>query len=105
IYALLTGFKSPPVGLRLNEGLHYNTVFPGNQIAMAPPLSEGLVNYSDGKLATVSQMAVDVSAFLSWASEPELEKRKHMGVMVISYLLAFTIFVFLAMKKIWSRVK
>lgn len=105
IYALLTGFEAPPAGLRLNEGLHYNKIYPGNQIAMASPLSEGLVNYSDGKPASVSQMALDVSAFLSWASEPELEKRKHMGVMVIFYVLAFTIFVFLAMKKIWSRVK
>jgi ubiquinol-cytochrome c reductase cytochrome c1 subunit len=105
VYALLTGFKTPPIGMQLNEGLHYNNIFLGNQIAMAPPLSEGIVNYSDGKKASVSQMALDVSVFLSWASEPELEKRKQMGVMVIFYLLAFTIFVFLAMKRIWSRVK
>jgi cytochrome c1 len=54
--------------------MHYNPFFPGGQIAMTPPLSEGIVTYSDGSQPNVNQMAKDVVAFLSWAAEPELEE-------------------------------
>ena len=33
IYALLTGYKDPPAGFELMEGMHYNAAFPGHQIA------------------------------------------------------------------------
>jgi ubiquinol-cytochrome c reductase cytochrome c1 subunit len=39
-------------------------------------LYDGLVEYDDGTPATTSQMAKDVTTFLSWASEPELDERK-----------------------------
>jgi Cytochrome c1 len=67
-------------------------------------LSDGLVEYADGTEATVDQMAKDVTTFLSWAAEPELESRHKTGVKVILYLVLLTILVFLSMKKIWSRV-
>ena len=54
--------------------------------------------------ATVDQMAKDVTTFLSWAAEPELETRHKTGVKVILYLVLLSILVFLSMKKIWSRV-
>lgn len=105
IYALLTGFQNPPANVKLSPNLYFNKFFPGNQIAMAPPLSDGLVTYSDGTVASVSQMALDVTAFLAWASEPELERRKRMGVTVILYLIVFVAFMFFAMKRIWSRLE
>ena len=46
---------------------------------MAPPLSEGQVDYQDGTEASVSQMAKDVACFLAWASEPEADERKQQG--------------------------
>ena len=67
-------------------------------------LSDGLVEYADGTEATVNQMAKDVTTFLSWAAEPELESRHKTGVKVILYLVLLSILVFLSMKKIWSRV-
>ena len=67
-------------------------------------LSDGLVEYADGTEATVDQMAKDVTTFLSWAAEPELESRHKTGVKVILYLVLLSILVFLSMKKIWSRV-
>ena len=60
--------------------------------------------YADGTEATVDQMAKDVTTFLSWAAEPELEERHRTGVKVIIYLILLTTLVYLSMKKIWSRV-
>ena len=67
-------------------------------------LSDGLVEYSDGTQSTVDQMAKDVTTFLAWAAEPELEERHRTGVKVIIYLIILTILVYLSMKKIWSRI-
>ena len=52
----------------------------GNKIKMSSPLSDDIVEYSDGTQATVDQMAKDVTTFLSWAAEPELEERHRTGV-------------------------
>ena len=71
---------------------------------MASPLDDDIVEYSDGTKATVDQMAKDVTTFLAWAAEPELEERHKTGVKVIIYLVLLTILVYLSMKKIWSRV-
>ena len=40
VYALLTGYKEAPEGFQLAEGMNYNAYFPGNQIAMVPPIPE-----------------------------------------------------------------
>ena len=54
IYALLTGYEEePPADVEMREGMYYNHVFPGHQIAMAPPLSEEIVEYTDGSPMTV----------------------------------------------------
>lgn len=104
LHALLTGFQDPPADVKMGENMHYNEYFPGNQIAMTAPLSEGMVTYSDGTSATVNQMADDVTAFLAWAAEPEMEQRKHMGVMVLIYLLIFTSIMYMAKRRIWARL-
>ena len=76
----------------------------GNKIKMPNNLIDGLVDYTDGTEATVDQMAKDVTTFLAWAAEPELEERHKTGVKVIIYLVLLTILVYLSMKKIWSRI-
>jgi len=38
----------------------------------APLTMEGQVEFDDGTPATISQMAKDVTTFLSWAAEPEV---------------------------------
>ncbi len=75
MHALLTGYKeTPPEGVKMADGMHYNAAFPGNQIAMPSPLSAGAVTYQDGTPQTVEQYARDVTAFLAWAADPTLEQ-------------------------------
>jgi ubiquinol-cytochrome c reductase cytochrome c1 subunit len=105
IYSLLLGYEDPPSGISLDDGVYYNKYMPGNNIKMSNPLSEGLVQYSDGTSATEEQMAKDVVTFLSWAAEPHLEKRHKMGFRTIIYLIILTIIVYFSMKKIWSRIE
>jgi ubiquinol-cytochrome c reductase cytochrome c1 subunit len=105
VYSILNGYKKPHRGMKMSEGMHYNLYFPGKQIAMAKPLSAGLVDYTDETEATVEQMSVDVVNFLQWASEPEMEQRNSMGIKVLIYLVIFTIFFYIAKRRIWRRVK
>jgi len=106
IYSILLGYdENPPVDLKIEEGVYYNKFMAGKKIRMAKPLNDGSVEYSDGTKATVSQMAQDVTAFMTWAAEPHLEKRKQIGFKTILYLLIFSILVFFSMKNIWSRVE
>jgi len=104
MYSVLVGYEEPPAGMKLDDGVYYNKYMIGQKIKMASPLLEGIVEYSDGTEATVDQMAKDVTTFLAWAAEPELEVRHKLGIKVIIYLLLLTILVYLSMKKIWSRI-
>jgi ubiquinol-cytochrome c reductase cytochrome c1 subunit len=105
IKALLMGYEDPPPGVTLMEGMYYNKYFAGHQIAMAPPLTgDGQVTWADGTQATVDQMAHDVSAFLAWASEPESDTRKAMGVRIILFLTVLGGLTYAVKRKIWARV-
>jgi ubiquinol-cytochrome c reductase cytochrome c1 subunit len=105
IYSLLQGYEDPPLGVTLDEGVHYNKYMYGNKIKMANPLSDGLVEYADGTQATVEQMSKDITTFLMWTAEPHLEARHQMGFKAIVYLIILTILVYFSMKKIWSRIE
>ena len=105
IYSLLQGYDEPPVGVTLDEGVYYNKYMYGNKIKMSNPLSDGIVEYSDGTISSVEQMSKDVTTFLMWAAEPHLETRHKMGFKAIIYLIILTILVYFSMKKIWSRVE
>jgi len=105
IYSLLLGYEDPPSGIILDEGVYYNKYMAGNNIKMASPLSNDLVEYSDGTSATQEQMARDITTFLSWAAEPHMEQRHKMGFKAIIYLIILSILVYFSMKKIWSRIE
>jgi ubiquinol-cytochrome c reductase cytochrome c1 subunit len=105
IYSVLLGYEDPPAGVVLDEGVYYNKYMYGNNIKMSQPLSDGLVEYSDGTVASEEQMAKDVTTFLMWAAEPHLESRHKMGFKAILYLIILTILVYFSMKKIWSRIE
>lgn len=105
IYALLTGYEQPPEGDELSPGLYYNTVYPGNQIAMAQPLYPDMVPYEDGTPTTVEQYSKDVTAFLMWAAEPTLEERKQMGAKVMLYLLILAALLYLSKRVLWRHIK
>jgi ubiquinol-cytochrome c reductase cytochrome c1 subunit len=120
VYSLLTGYAAPPKGLAMTETQHYNPYFsgdltpfwsgdhkhvpPGGFIAMAPPLKAGLVTFDDGTPSTLSQQAKDVSAFLSWASEPKQEERKQFGLAAMIYLVGLSLLLWFSYKRIWRNV-
>jgi len=104
LYSLLTGYTDAPEGVTIPEGTYYNPYYiAGPSLAMAPPLSDGLVTYDDGSPETLDQYAADVSAFLMWAAEPHLEDRKQTGFRVVIFLLIFAVLLFFTTKAVWSR--
>ena len=106
LYALLTGYEDEaPEGFDLADGMSYNHYFTGNQIAMPAPLFEDGVEYTDGTAASVEQMAEDVSHFLMWAAEPNLDVRKRMGLKTILFLIVLTALFYASKRKIWASVE
>jgi cytochrome c1 len=103
LYALLTGYVDPPADMKMGENMNYNAAYPGHQIAMANPLSDGVVSYGDGTPETVDNYARDVTAFMMWAAEPKLEERKKLGLKVLLYLVILSVLLYLSKKVIWSR--
>lgn len=104
IHALLTGYTDAPSGVHMQPGLNYNKYFPGNQIAMPKPLSDGQVEYSDGSPQTVDQYSQDVSAFMMWVAEPHLDARKRIGFQVMIFLIVLSGLLYFTKKKIWSKI-
>jgi ubiquinol-cytochrome c reductase cytochrome c1 subunit len=107
IYALLTGFEEEvPEGVVIPEGKYYNHAFlAGNAIGMAPPLSDELVEYTDGTPMTTDQYAHDVAAFMMWAAEPHLEARKKTGFRVMIFLIVFAGLLYFTKQKLWRNVE
>jgi ubiquinol-cytochrome c reductase cytochrome c1 subunit len=105
VYALLNAYGDAPKTMKMSDGMNYNAVYPGNQIGMIAPLSDGVVKYTDGSPATTAQYAKDVTAFLSWAADPKLEERKRMGIAVMLYLIVTSLLLFFAKRRLWSAVK
>ncbi|KAF8936975.1 cytochrome c1 [Dissophora ornata] len=105
VFSLLTGYQDPPAGVEIREGLNFNPYFPGGAIGMARVLFDGVVEYEDGTPATTSQMAKDVTVFLSWAAEPEMDERKKMGMKALALLAVLTgLSVYLKRHK-WAGLK
>ncbi|HEY8574268.1 cytochrome c1 [Phenylobacterium sp.] len=120
VYSVLTGYANPPPGLTVAPGQFYNPYYPGDLaaywkgdhhsvpkggfIGMPPPLGTGKVTFDDGAPSTVAQQAKDVTAFLTWASEPKMEERKAFGLAAMIYLLLFTVLLWFSYKRIWRNV-
>jgi ubiquinol-cytochrome c reductase cytochrome c1 subunit len=92
IFALLTGYRDAPAGVKMADGMSYDLYFPGHQIAMPPPLGAG-------------QNARDVVTFLAWAANPEMRQRKHMGFGVVGYFLAMAGVTYVLQRRAWAKVK
>lgn len=104
VHALLTGYENGE-GHDVPAGAYYNPYFPGGIIKMPPPLSaDGQVTYQDETNPTIDQMSRDVVNFLQWASEPEMEARKRLGIKVMMFLAIMTGFFYVAKKRIWSKL-
>jgi cytochrome c1 len=70
---------------------------------MPPPLSDGQVDYTDGSPKTVKQYATDVAAFLEWASEPNLDERKQLGLRVMLFLIVLAVLLYFTKNRIWAK--
>ncbi|ETO91868.1 MAG: ubiquinol-cytochrome c reductase, cytochrome c1 [Candidatus Xenolissoclinum pacificiensis L6] len=102
VYSLLTGYASTePDDL---TGLYSNPYFATGALAMTPPLAYGLVDYEDDTEATIENMAYDVVNFLQWVAEPEMEKRKSLGLKVIIFLVVLFFLMLEAKRIIWKDV-
>jgi len=102
IHSLLTGYdQTPPAGMVIPEGTHYNPYFmSGVSLKMPKPLSDGQVTYDDGAPQTVDQYSRDVAAFLMWAAEPHMEARKRIGFQVMIFLLVLSGLLYFTKKKV-----
>ena len=105
IYALMTGYEEPPAGIKVNDGMYYNRAFPGHQLAMPPPLSDGAVTYQDKTDPKLDSYARDIAAFLAWSADPSLDQRKRIGWQVMLYLLITTALLYFAKQRIWAKIK
>jgi ubiquinol-cytochrome c reductase cytochrome c1 subunit len=106
IYAYLTGFKEPPKGTKVPDGMNYNAAFPApHMTAMPNPFAggDGFIKYDDDTPKTVDNYARDVSAFLAWAADPRTEERKRLGLMVTIYLLITAVLLYFAKRRIWAK--
>merc|ERR1712066_317255 len=84
IYHLLTGYCDPPAGVTVAEGQAYNPYFQGGAISMPQQLYNDGVEYDDGTVASVSQMAKDVCEFFRYTAEPEYDDRKKMAMQALT---------------------
>ena len=97
IVALLNGYSKA-------DDPNYNDYYPGHKIAMAAPISDGAVDYTDGSPKTLVQYSRDVAAFMMWAAEPKLEERKKTGFKVMAFLLVFAGLLYYTKKRVWADV-
>lgn len=128
VYSLLTGYEEAPSTVDIAPGQYYNPYFHGDMsqalkpelideeghpvdgvhvplggvLAMAPPLSDGMIEYGDDSPQTVEQYAKDVTEFLMWAAEPKMEARKSLGVMSMIYLFILAGILYWSYRKVWS---
>ena len=85
--------------------MYYNTVYPGNQIAMPQPIYDESVEYEDNTPASQDQIIRDVTSFLAWTAEPELDERKSIGIRVLLFLFLLTLMLYAVKRKIWRDVE
>jgi ubiquinol-cytochrome c reductase cytochrome c1 subunit len=105
IYSVVTGYEEPNAELAAEqpEGKYYNPYFgSGHWIGMPPPLAEGQVVFDDGAPNTVEDMAKDVSAFLAFAADPNMETRKSTGFMVMIYLAVLAALLYFVKRRVWA---
>jgi ubiquinol-cytochrome c reductase cytochrome c1 subunit len=105
IYSLLTGYVDAPAHVEVRDGLYYNPYFPGGQIAMPPPLSDDIVDYTDGAPMTTEQYAKDISVFMMWSADPHMEMRKRIGLQVMVFLIVLAGLLYFTKQKLWRDVE
>jgi len=103
IFDLLTGYADAPADVNLLPSHYYNLAYPGQQIAMPPPLHDNQVAYADGTKPTAQQEAADVAAFLTWAADPNLDARKEIGLRATLFLIFLAFLAIATKRRIWRE--
>jgi len=101
---VLTGYAAAPAGVTLLPAHYYNTMYPGGQIAMPNVLRDHAVTYADGTPATAAQEAADVTAFLDWTADPNLDARHEIGVRAVMFLVFMSGVAIAAKRRVWREV-
>jgi len=101
VYSLLTGFKHDPAG-RIPDG-HFNTYFPGHNIAMPDPLS--WLGHDQEDEEDMLEQARTVSSFLAFIGEPHQIQREHIGRWVMIFLVLLTIVLYALKREVWKDIK
>ena len=96
IDAILNGYTKP-------DDPQWNLYYPGHKIAMPQPITDGAVDYKDGAPKTLANYSKDISAFLTWAAEPNLDERKRVGLRVMIFLFVFATLLYFTKKRIWEK--
>ncbi len=96
IHAILNGYTKP-------DDPQWNLYYPGHKIAMPQPLTDGAVDYKDGTPPTLANYSKDISAFLTWAAEPNLTERKRIGLRVMIFLFVLAALLYFTKKRIWEQ--
>lgn len=105
IFSVLTGYREPPAGVEVRDGLYYNPYFPGGKIAMPQALSDGQLEFEDGTYGSISQMSKDVTTFLAWAAEPEHDERHKTGLKALFVLSMMAVPTLYFKRLKWSVLK
>lgn len=84
---------------------HGHSTVPGSWIAMAPPLSDDVLEFADHSPTDVESMAQDAAAFLMWTAEPKLNARKENGFVIVLFLILVSVLLYLTNKRLWATVK
>eukprot|EP00485_Elphidium_margaritaceum_P010874 CAMPEP_0202690702 /NCGR_PEP_ID=MMETSP1385-20130828/5617_1 /ASSEMBLY_ACC=CAM_ASM_000861 /TAXON_ID=933848 /ORGANISM="Elphidium margaritaceum" /LENGTH=281 /DNA_ID=CAMNT_0049345991 /DNA_START=139 /DNA_END=984 /DNA_ORIENTATION=- len=105
LFSLLIGYSDEvPPGIDLAATQYFNPFMQGGAIAMPPPLNDGAVEYPDGTPATVTQMANDVTEFLSWAYWRNMNRSKQVGNFMFLWTFTAMGFVWWARRFVFAHV-
>ena len=105
LYSLLTGYEDAPESMDVPDGMHYNSAYSGNMIAMGQPIWGDDISLAGDGDTSMEALAADVVTFLAWTSEPEMETRKRTGIAAMAFLLVMCFVSYGSMRYIWSDVK
>ena len=104
IASLLTGYTGEEKE-QAGSVFYQNTAYPGEWIAMAPPLYGDDVEFADGHSTELEHLAEDIAAFLMWTAEPHMMARKQAGFAGVVFLTLLAVLLYLTNKRIWAPVK
>ncbi len=99
------GTARRPRGLKLNDGMNYNKFFPGNQIAMPQPLTDGAVTFADGTPNTLQQEAKERRHLPRMGGPSRKPTRaRSMGWRVMLFLIPLAFLLYAVKRRVWAKL-